>query len=150
MPLRTGTPLPELTGATDWRNGEASKESLAGSPVLIHFWSLSCYICKNNLPRLAEWKAKYAPQGLQLVAVHMPREEDETDLAKVEAALALYQITEPCAIDNEHALANAFGNDQAWVPYYFLFDADGNLKSRGAGQAAADVVGGALERLYPQ
>lgn len=150
MPLRTGSPLPELTGATEWRNGEVSRESLLGSPVLIHFWSLSCYICKNNLPRLNEWKVAYAPQGLKVIAVHMPREEDETELAKVEAALEQFSITEPCAIDNEHKLTEAFGNDQAWVPYYFLFDAEGNLKSRGAGQAAADILGGALARLFPE
>lgn len=150
MPLRTGSPLPELTGATEWQGGEVSRESLLGSPTLIHFWSLSCYICKNNLPRLKEWKEKYAPQGLKVIAVHMPREENETELAKVEEARQLFQIVEPCAIDNQHALAEAFGNDQAWVPYYFLFDAEGNLKSRGAGQAAADVVGGALARLFPE
>ena len=150
MPLRTGSPLPEFSGATEWRNGTVSRESLLGSPTLIHFWSLSCYICKNNLPRLREWKEKYGPQGLKVIAVHMPREEDETDTTKVEAALELFSITEPCAIDNEHALTQAFGNDQAWVPYYFLFDAEGNLKSRGAGQAAADVLAGALARLFPE
>jgi thiol-disulfide isomerase/thioredoxin len=149
MPLRTGSPLPELSGATEWRNGDVSRESLLGSPVLIHFWSLSCYICKGNLPRLKEWKEIYGPQGLKVIAVHMPREENETELAKVEAALEQFSITEPCAIDNEHKLTEAFGNDQAWVPYYFLFDADGNLKSRGAGQAAADVLAGALARLFP-
>ena len=150
MPLRTGSPMPELTGATDWRNGRVSRESLLISPTLVHFWSLSCSICKNNLPRLQEWKESYSPKGLKVVAIHMPREEDETDITRVETALQLFSILEPCAIDNEHKLADAFGNDQAWVPYYFLFDGEGNLKSRGAGQAAADLLGDALARLFPE
>lgn len=148
MALRTGAPMPELIGATTWRNGEMGKGALAGSPVLIHFWSLSCSVCKDNLPRLTEWKAKYGPHGLKVVAVHMPREEEETDLSKVVAALEQFGITEPCAIDNKHTLTQAFGNHQAWVPYYFLFDSDGSLKSRGAGQAAADVLQDVLERRF--
>jgi thiol-disulfide isomerase/thioredoxin len=148
MPLRVGTEMPDLGGATEWLNGSVSRDTLLGSPTLIHFWSLSCYICKNNLPRLQEWKARYEPLGLKVIAVHMPREEAETDVEKVRDAIAQFGITEPCAVDNEHALATAYGNDQAWVPYYFLFDADGRMKSRGAGQAAADTLDGALKRLF--
>jgi thiol-disulfide isomerase/thioredoxin len=139
--------MPELTGATEWIGEPTSREALLGSPTFIHFWSVSCYICKDNLPRLQGWIDEYAPKGVTFVAVHMPREENETDVEKVKAAMVALGIPGPCAIDNEHALSEAFGNDQAWVPYYFLFDAEGKLKSRGAGQAAADTLEGALKRL---
>lgn len=140
--------MPSLSGATEWIAGEPqTREALIGSPVFIHFWSVSCYICKGNLDRLKGWIAEYEPKGVKFIAVHMPREEAKTDVEKVKAAMAEFGIPGPCAIDNEHAMSNDFGNDQAWVPYYFLFDAEGKLKSRGAGQAAADTLEGALQRL---
>ncbi|MGC4045569.1 MAG: redoxin domain-containing protein [Armatimonas sp.] len=150
MPLRSGSDMPSLAGATEWIGEPQSREALLGSPTFIHFWSISCYICKDNLPRLKGWIDEYAPQGVKFVAVHMPREEVETDIEKVKAAIAEFGIPGPCAVDNQHTLTQAFGNDQAWVPYYFLFDAEGKLKSRGAGNAAADTLEGALKRLVTE
>lgn len=148
MALRTGADIPSLAAATDWIGGAVETTSLVGSPTLIHFWSVSCHVCKTNLPRVQEWKEKYGPQGLKFVAVHMPRELVETNLDLVEEAVETYSLTEPCAVDNDHALAEAFGNTETWVPYYFLFDADGKLKGRGAGYAAADTLGSTLTRYF--
>ena len=40
--------MPSLEGIKDWINGGLpSAEELAGKPVLVHFWSVSCYICHN-------------------------------------------------------------------------------------------------------
>ena len=138
--------MPELTGATEWLNGETEKSDLAGSPTLVHFWSVSCYICKNNLPTLQECKQTYGPSGLKVVAVHMPRSEDELDVERVKAALAEYGIDEPCAVDNEHALGERFETGGLW-PYYFLFDADGKMKTRSAGNAGLTTVEAALKKL---
>src|SRR5260221_14561201 len=85
MPMRIGTPMPSLEGATEWFNGsaeEALKET-EGHPVLVHFWSLSCGMCKENLPRVAEWREQYRAAGLRLIAIHMPRYPADTDLIAV-------------------------------------------------------------------
>lgn len=148
MPLRIGADMPELTGATDWLNGAAvRREELIGAPTLVHVWSVSCYCCKKNLPTLREWKREYGPLGLKVVAVHMPRAEDETDVAKVCAAAEEFGITEPCAVDNEHAVKDAFLNEHGFVPAYYLFDAEGKLRSRTAGDAGLRMLEGALKRL---
>lgn len=147
MPLRIGTEMPSLEGATEWLNGgEITREALAGSPTLIHFWSVSCYICKNNLPTLQEWKREYGPKGLKFVAIHMPRAEDELDVARVKAAAEEFAIDEPCAIDNEHTVGERFETGGLW-PYYFLFDAEGHMKTRAAGNAGLGTVETALKRL---
>ncbi|MEH7470056.1 TlpA family protein disulfide reductase, partial [Priestia megaterium] len=40
--------MPELTGATSWINDEVTKEDLVGDKAtLIHFWSVSCHLCKE-------------------------------------------------------------------------------------------------------
>ena len=61
-------------------------------------------------------------------------------------ALAKYQITEPCAIDNEHRLRDAFKNDQGYVPAYYLFDQSGKLKGFAAGERGISLIAPAIER----
>ncbi len=145
MPLRIGTPLPELTGATQWLNGEVKREDLIGAPTLIHFWAKSCYICHNNMPTVEEWRSTYAEKGLKVVAIHAPRQEEDTDLEAVAADAQEMRLHEPCAIDNEHTLKEAFQND--YWPAYFLFDQEGNMRSRSAGDAGLKMLEGALKRL---
>ncbi len=150
MPLRLGSDLPELSGATEWINGSVRREELLGAPTLVHFWSLSCYICKNNLPHLRAWKEAYGPRGLAVVAVHMPREEEETDLDKVRAAAVQHRMDEPCAVDNYHDIKDAFLNEAGYVPHYYLFDRQGKLRSRAAGDAGVAGIDAALAKLFAE
>src|SRR5260370_6250418 len=118
MPMRIGTPMPSLEGATEWITGsaeEALKES-EGHPVLVHFWSLSCGMCKENLPRVAEWREKYAPAGLRLIAIHMPRYPADTHTNAVRAAVTQYGIIESRANDKQHQVRDAFQNRNRLVP----------------------------------
>jgi hypothetical protein len=68
----------------------------------------------------------------------------------VRDAIAQYDITEPCAVDNQHRLREAFGNEQGYVPAYYLFDAEGKLKSFAAGERGFSMVAAAIERLLAQ
>jgi thiol-disulfide isomerase/thioredoxin len=138
--------MPDLAGATEWLNGQVDRSQLVGSPTLVHFWSVSCYICKDNLPTLKQWKETYGPQGLKFVAVHMPRGEDELDAARVKAATEEFAIDEPCAIDNEHELGERFETNGLW-PYYLLFDAEGRMKTRAAGNAGLTTIETAIKRM---
>jgi hypothetical protein len=65
----------------------------------------------------------------------------------VREAIANYNISEPCAIDNEHKLREAFQNDQGYVPAYYLFDAEGKLRSFAAGERGADLLKSAVVRV---
>lgn len=143
-----GTERPDFGGATEWINGGAeSIENLAnGKPTLVHFWSVSCGICKENMPRIAEWRDAEA-DNLNVVAVHLPRYEADTDLAKVREAVEQYNISEPIAVDNKHKLKDAFQNEQGFVPAYYLFDGEGKLKSFAAGERGFGLLKAALERI---
>jgi thiol-disulfide isomerase/thioredoxin len=149
MPMRIGTQMPSLDGATEWFGAtQAHAESeAAGRPTLVHFWSVSCGTCKDNLPRVAEWRDERAAVGLRVIAVHMPRYEADTDVEAVRDAVTKYNITEPCAIDNQHKLRDAFQNDQGYVPAYYLFDAEGKLRGFAAGERGLNMIAPALERL---
>jgi len=149
MPMRIGTELPSFEGATEWLNatGAHAAAEAKGHPVLVHFWSVSCGLCKENLPRVAEWRDQRAADGLRVVAVHMPRYPADMDAEAVREAVAAYNITEPCAVDNEHALRDAFHNEQGFVPAYYLFDAEGHLRGFAAGEYGLKVIGPALDRV---
>lgn len=150
MPMRIGDAMPSLEGATTWFNGsqEDTLEDAKGHPVLVHFWAVSCGICKEKMPQLNELKAKYGALGLKTVAIHMPRYEADTDLDSVNEAIAVNHITEPTAVDSLHKLKDAFLNEQGWVPVYYLFDAEGKLKSRAAGEFGIGVLQSALDKMF--
>jgi len=146
MALRSGTEMPDLSGVTEWLNGEPDWQKLKSGPTLVTFWAISCHICHNNMPATREWKAKYEPLGLQFVSVHFPRQPEDTNPDDVRKEVVKYGITEPCGIDNHHKVADSFENE--WVPAYFLFDAEGKLKFRAAGEYGLKMLQTALEKMF--
>ena len=152
MPMRIGESLPKFEGATEWLNEsqETADDYTNGQPTLVHFWATSCGVCKTNMPKLQELKAKYEDQGLRTVAIHLPRYPADTNVEKVKADIAAHSITDVCAIDNQHQLKEAFLNEQGWVPAYYLFDAEGKLKTRAAGEFGVGVLKTALEKMFPE
>lgn len=153
MPMKIGTEMPSLEGATEWFNATAARasEEAKGHPTLIHFWAVSCHICKTNLPRVAEWRDTKREAGLRVIAVHAPRDEADADVEVVREHLAKYNINEPCAVDNDRRLCAAFQNEQGCVPAYYLFDAEGKLRLFATGEHSLNLVSAALNRiLAPQ
>lgn len=151
MPMKIGDTMPGFEGATDWINGvqTETEEATKNRPTIVYFWATSCGICKQKMPQLIELKDKYKDSGLHFVAVHMPRYEADTNLENIKADIEKYGIDDVCAVDNKHLLKNAFQNEQGWVPVYYLFDAEGKLKTRAAGEYGIGVLKTALEKMFP-
>jgi thiol-disulfide isomerase/thioredoxin len=141
--------MPSLEGATEWLTGSAEEvlKDAEGHPVLIHFWSVSCGMCKDNLPRVATWRDNYRDAGLRVIAIHMPRYPADTNVDAASETADSYGIVEPLAIDNNHKLRDAFQNENGYVPAYYLFDAQHKLKSFAAGEYGTKVMEPALERM---
>jgi thiol-disulfide isomerase/thioredoxin len=148
MPLPLNAPLPSFEGIEYWLNtAPPTAQSLQGKPVLVYFWAVSCHICHENMPFVQSWREKYAPHGLQLIAIHTPRQESDTDLQRIKEQITALQILDPCAADNQHLLKDRF--DSVFWPAYFLFDAQGILVRRSAGNAGIRMIPPELERLFP-
>ncbi|MEI5905968.1 TlpA disulfide reductase family protein [Bacillus spongiae] len=146
MKLRTS--MPELAGATGWLNGEVLKANLVGEkPTLIHFWAVSCHLCKEAMPQVNEFRDKYNDR-LNVVAVHMPRSEDDLDLEKVKQVATEHDISQPIFIDNEHKLTDAFENQ--YVPAYYVFDKDGNLRHFQAGGSGMKMLEKRVNRVLAE
>ena len=146
MPLRMDTPLPSLEGGTDWFNSKpVTVDELKGHTVIIHFWSISCGICKESLPDVYRWIDTYGPKGLKVVSVHMPRQESDTNVEAVKECIAEYEIKQPIVVDNWHTITDAFENK--YVPAYYVFDTDLKMRHFSAGEKAVKMIEPVLERL---
>jgi hypothetical protein len=150
MPMRMRTPMPSLDGVAHWINGgEPSADALAGRPVLVHFWSISCYICHDVVGQVNAWRDEYGPQGLQVIAVHQPRGPEELDIAKVTAdAGDAMALTQPCAIDNEHEIVGRFENQ--FVPAYYVFNKNHELRHFQAGDKGYDRIENAIRKVIAE
>ena len=119
--MKLHTPLPDFAGVTEWVNGQVDKEQLEGHSVLVHFWAVSCQLCKDALFFVNHWRDVYGePYKLKFIGVHSPRSDQDAELAPIMAAIHKYELTHPIIMDRGDAMKNAFQN--GCVPAYYLFD----------------------------
>jgi len=140
--------MPELDGATAWLNGEVTKSQLIGEkPTLIHFWSISCGLCKEAMPQVNEFRDEYK-ERLNVIAVHMPRSENDLDLDEIKQVAEQHNISQPIYVDSEHKLYEAFENQ--YVPAYYVFDAEGKLRHFQAGGSGMKMLTKRVNRVLDE
>ena len=149
MALRMRSPLPSLEGAAAWLNGQPNTEELRGKPVVVSFWSKSCYICHDTAEQFNAWREKYAQQGVKFISIHQPRSEEELDVTAVtQDAIEEMKLTQPVAIDNEHALVERFENQ--FVPSYYVFNRAHQLRHFQAGGKGFERLESAIARVLEE
>jgi thiol-disulfide isomerase/thioredoxin len=138
--------MPDLAGATEWlQGGPVTAESFVGHVTLVHFWAISCGVCKPHLPTINEWRQQYGERGVRFLSIHMPRQETDTDVEEVRKAVAGFEIEHPTAVDNTHAITDGFQNE--FVPAYYVFDEKGQLRLYMSGEKVLPNVQQTIERL---
>ncbi|TQR21278.1 TlpA disulfide reductase family protein [Psychrobacillus vulpis] len=146
--MKLRTPMPELTGATAWLNGEVSTSQLVGEkPTLVHFWSISCGLCKEAMPNVNEFREQYKEE-LNVVAVHMPRSEKDVDLEEIKKVAAEHDITQPIFVDSDMKLTDVYENQ--YVPAYYVFDKDGQLRHFQAGGSGMKMLEKRVNRVLDE
>ena len=129
--------LPSLGGATQWLNSRPlTATGLRGKVVLVNFWTYSCINSLRQLPYVRAWAAKYKNQGLVVIGVHAPEFDFEKNVDNVRQAIKEVKVDYPIAIDNDHAIWNAFDN-QYWPALYFV-DALGHVRHQQFGEGDYD------------
>ena len=78
------------------------------------------------------WADKYRDQGLVVIGVHSPAFGFERDTDNVRQAVKDLRISYPVAIDRDHAVWSAFGN-QYWPALYFV-DSRGRIRNHHFGE----------------
>lgn len=144
--MKLNTSLPVFPDQLTWLNTE--DENPLALPrdcgVLIHFWSVSCTLCKKDYPDLNELREEYKDQ-LTMIAIHMPRKEIDTDMNEIKSAIQRHGITQPCVIDSDRILTEMFEN--RYVPAYYLFDKTGKLRHYQAGGRATGMLRRRIKRI---
>ena len=140
--------MPELEGATAWLNGKKTKAELVGEkPTLIHFWSVSCHLCKEAMPEVNAIRDRLK-KSLNVIAVHMPRSADDLDLADIKLVAAAHNMTHPIFVDSKVKLTDRFDND--YVPAYYVFDRDGRLRHFQAGDGGMTMLEKRVKRMIDE
>ena len=89
------------------------------------------------MPSVNELRDDYKDQ-LNVMSVHMPRSEKDKNMDEIKQVAEEHQITQPIFVDDELKLTEAFKNQ--YVPAYYLFDRDGQLRHVQAGGSGLKML----------
>ncbi|KUP07632.1 thiol-disulfide oxidoreductase [Bacillus coahuilensis p1.1.43] len=146
--MRLRDPIPELSGALMWLNGEETDHnSIEKRPIFIHFWSVSCHLCKVAMPKVNELRDKFK-EDMTVLSIHMPRVEGDYDIDVVKKVALEHDIAQPILLDQHHILKEKFQNQ--YVPSYYLFDEKGVLRHYQAGGSSMSMVESRINRLLAE
>jgi hypothetical protein len=120
-------------------------QALRGKVVLVDFWEYTCINWIRTSPYVKAWNRDYSPFGLVVVGVHAPEFEFGKRAENIDRGIREHGLTYPIALDNRFATWRAFRND-AW-PAKYLFDAQGTLVKRWAGEGHYDEIESEIRRL---
>src|SRR5206468_10211979 len=149
-PVKLDSPLPSFEGVPEWLNGAAIGPVAKGRPLLVHFWSLSSDTSAVNLRNLGELRDRRKREGLRVIAVHLPLRADERDPQLVRDAASTVNLTEPCALDNFHAVRDLFFEAGDDVPAYYLFDVEHRLRSSATDAKGLSAIEDELAQMLTQ
>lgn len=96
------------------------------------------------MPEVNELRDEYDDR-LNVVAIHMPRSEEDLDLAVIEKMAESHDIIQPILVDSKHTITDTFENK--YVPAYYVFDKEGQLRHFQAGGSGMPMLRKRLERV---
>ncbi|HLK99068.1 MAG TPA: TlpA disulfide reductase family protein [Myxococcaceae bacterium] len=138
-------PLTLLDPTGGWINAPVHVSQLRGRPVLMHFWSMDCGSCIDQITRLQDWVRDYGPRGLVVIGVDVTHSEEELrDTNAVEGFAREHGLRHPIAVD-DGSMASAYGVEEH--PSYLLFDTQGILRLRASDLEDSGDLRLLLERL---
>ena len=136
---------PELAPG-EWINSEPlTIIGLRGRVVLVDFWTFGCYNCRNTLPSIKDWDARYREKGLTIVGVHSPEFAEEKKLEHLRSEVASLGIHYPVVTDNDYATWRAY--DVAAWPTIFVLDKKGRVRWTHVGEGAYDETEQIIQAL---
>ncbi|KTD55535.1 cytochrome C biogenesis protein [Legionella santicrucis] len=132
-------PAPPIQGIDAWINSPPLHiKDLRGKVVLVDFWTYSCINCLRTLPYVKDWYKRYHKQGLVIIGVHTPEFDFEKKLSNVEAAVKLYGILYPVALDNQYVTWNNYENH--YWPAHYLINKKGDVVYKHFGEGDYDIT----------
>lgn len=139
---------PELASG-NWINSEPlTLKSLRGRVVVIDFWTFGCYNCRNTLPYVKSWDARYRDKGLTIIGVHSPEFDEEKKIENVRREVASLEIRYPVVTDNSYETWNNY-HVEAW-PTVFVLDKAGRIRGSHVGEGAYEETEQLIQKLLAE
>jgi len=146
---KSQAPVAPEFAAGDWINSEPlTLKGLRGRVVLVDFWTFGCYNCRNTLPAIKNWDARYRGQGLTIVGVHSPEFDEERKPENLRREVAELEIRYPVVTDNNYATWRAY--DVAAWPTIFVLDKSGRVRWTHVGEGAYDETEQVIQKLLAE
>lgn len=139
--FHVGEPAPPLR-VPQLGGGTVDLEVLRGHPVWIEFMATWCPSCRDEFPDMSGFAARYAGQGLVVVAVDV--HEDEGAVAAFVNQLG---PTFPIGLDTDGKAAAAWG--AVGLPTHFFVDASGIVRDGAVGGIGPDIMAASLRTIMP-
>jgi thiol-disulfide isomerase/thioredoxin len=116
---------------------ETSLSELQGRPVVLNFWSIGCYWCRQQLPYL-EAVAQQSEGELKVIAINMAN-----SAADIQKFFADYEPAMTIAVDkNREAFRDycvAYNNTGQAIPFTLFVDSEGTIQDKRIGAFASEA-----------
>jgi thiol-disulfide isomerase/thioredoxin len=120
-------------------------ELRARGPVLVDFWATWCTPCRAALTELEDWRKRYGPRGLSIVAVSV---DGPRNLAKVRPYVARLRVGFPVVVDDDGAIQGLYQVTE--LPTAVLVDTAGRVVATRVGFRRGETgLATKLESLLP-
>ena len=136
---------PEIGNGTWINSTPLTLKSLRGRVVIVDFWTFGCYNCRNTLPSVKSWDARYRDKGLTIIGVHTPELDIERNIDVVRQEIAKLDIHYPVVTDNDNATWDAY-KVGAW-PTWFVIDKQGRVRWMHVGEGAYEETEQLIKKL---
>jgi len=111
---------------------------LEGTPVVLNFWSISCYWCRKQLPYL-ENVARQSVGEIEVVAINIV-----DNAASLEDFFAEYEPTMSVALDsNGETFADyclKYSNPRGAIPFTLFIDSEGTMRYKQTGAFPSETA----------
>lgn len=134
-----GQPAPDLR-LPAVGGGTVDLASLRGKPVWVNLMATWCLPCRDELPLMQGFAARYEDDGLVILLVDVGEDE-----ATVKSFLDELNVYLPAALDEDGAAQAAWG--AAALPVHFWIDADGIVREWALGGLGPDLMAESLQKI---
>ena len=122
--------------------GTIDLAALRGKPVWVNFMATWCPPCQDEFPLMNGFAARYADDGLVILAIDV--EEEEGVVAAFAQQLG---ATFPLGLDLDGRVADTW--DAVALPVHFWIDAEGIIRDGSLGGIGPDIMAAGLRSIMP-
>lgn len=112
--------------------GTLAMATLRGAPVVLNFWGTWCPPCVKEMPELDKFQRQFGPQGWRVVGLAV----DNPTAVREFLARSPFSYTIALAGFDGSELSRKLGNHQGGLPYTVVFNRQGAIAHRKAGQTS--------------